>query len=210
LFLEHLVSASAADFVPDVLSDSTPFTPAESLTTAQTLSAQHKTSQWLKDFEDEDDEILSEAQQEKVVDAFNALTTSDPRAKQKLMQLDLPEEIKAAVGMVTAYQWKFVEQAEELRSMAVANIVKEVQHPDARIRLKALELLGKVTEVALFTDRVQIKNEDVTDEELDARIKEKLGRYMGAVDVVDVEEIEVKTRVVGQEAKEAPEKTDES
>jgi hypothetical protein len=210
LFLEHLVSASAADFVPDVLSDSTPFTPAESLTTAQTLSAQHKTSQWLKDFEDEDDEILSEAQQEKVVDAFNALTTSDPRAKQKLMQLDLPEEIKAAVGMVTAYQWKFVEQAEELRSMAVANIVKEVQHPDARIRLKALELLGKVTEVALFTDRVAIKNEEVTDEELDARIKEKLGRYMGAVDVVDVEEIEVKTRVVGQEAKEAPEKTDES
>ena len=210
MFLEHLVSASAADFVPDVLSDSTPFTPAESLTPAQTLSAQHKTSQWLKDFEDEDDEILSEAQQEKVVDAFNALTTSDPRAKQKLMQLDLPEEIKAAVGMVTAYQWKFVEQAEELRSMAVANIVKEVQHPDARIRLKALELLGKVTEVALFTDRVQIKNEDVTDEELDARIKEKLGRYMGAVDVVDVEEIEVKTRVVGQEAKEAPEKTDES
>jgi hypothetical protein len=198
LFLEHLVSASAADFVPDILSDSAPFTPAESLTTAQTLSAQHKTSQWLSEFQDEDDEILSEAQQEKVVDAFNALTTSDPRAKQKLMQLDLPEEIKAAVGMVTAYQWKFVEQAEELRSMAVANIVKEVQHPDARIRLKALELLGKVTEVALFTDRVSVKNEDVSDEELDARIKEKLGKYMGAVDVVDVEEIEVKSRIVGE------------
>jgi hypothetical protein len=174
------------------MSDSAPFTPAESLTTAQTLSAQHKTSQWLSEFQDEDDEILSEAQQEKVVDAFNALTTSDPRAKQKLMQLDLPEEIKAAVGMVTAYQWKFVEQAEELRSMAVANIVKEVQHPDARIRLKALELLGKVTEVALFTDRVQIKNEDVSDEELDARIKEKLGRYMGAVEVVDVEDVYTK------------------
>jgi hypothetical protein len=192
LFLEHLVSASAADFVPDILSDNTPFTAAESLTTAQTLSAQIKTSEWLSQFQDEDDEILSEAQQEKVADAFNALTTQDPRAKQRLLELDLPEEIKAAVGMVTAYQWKFVEQAEELRSMAVANIVKEVQHPDARIRLKALELLGKVTEVALFTDRVQIKSEDVSDEELDARIKEKLGRYMGAVDVVDVEEIEVK------------------
>jgi hypothetical protein len=203
LFLEHLVSASAADFVPDILSESSPFTPAESLTTAQTLSAQHKTSQWLSQFQDEDDEILSEAQQEKVVDAFNALTTSDPRAKQKLMQLDLPEEIKAAVGMVTAYQWKFVEQAEELRSMAVANIVKEVQHPDARIRLKALELLGKVTEVALFTDRVSVKNEDVSDEELDARIKEKLGKYMGAVDVVDVEEIEVKSRIVGEEQDES-------
>jgi hypothetical protein len=191
LFLEHLVSASAADYTPEINTGIDPFTPVESLTTAQTLSAQHKTSQWLKDFEDEDDEILSEAQQEKVVDAFNALTTQDPRSKQKLLQLDLPEEIKAAVGMVTAYQWKFVEQAEELRSMAVANIVKEVQHPDARIRLKALELLGKVTEVALFTDRVQIKNEEVTDEELDARIKEKLGRYMGAVEVVEADFKEV-------------------
>jgi hypothetical protein len=203
LFLEHLVSASAADFVPDIMSDSAPFTAAESLTPAQTLSAQIKTSEWLSQFQDEDDEILSEAQQEKVVDAFNALTAQDPRAKQKLMQLDLPEEIKAAVGMVTAYQWKFVEQAEELRSMAVANIVKEVHHPDARIRLKALELLGKVTEVALFTDRVSVKSEEVSDEELDARIKEKLGKYMGAVDVVDVDEIEVKTKIVGQEPDES-------
>lgn len=198
MFLEHLVSASAADYTPDLMQDQAPFTPLENLSAAQTLNAQKKTSDWLSQFEDEDDEILSEAQQEKTIDAFNALTTQDPRAKQKLLQLDLPEEIKTAVGMVTAYQWKFVEQAESLRSMSVAKIVKETDHPDARIRLKALELLGKVTEVALFTDRIAIKNEDVTDEELDARIKEKLGKYMGAVDVVDVEEIEVKTRVIGE------------
>jgi hypothetical protein len=188
LFLEHLVTAAAADFVPEVIPGDAPFTALDPLTPAQTLSAQNKTSQWLSQFDD-DEETLSEAQEEKTVNAFNALVRSDPNAKNKLLQLDLPEEIKAAVGMVTAYQWKFVEQAEELRSMAVSHIVKEVQHPDARIRLKALEMLGKVTEVALFTDRVSIKNEEVTDEELDARIKEKLGKYMGVVDVVDVEEL---------------------
>jgi hypothetical protein len=185
LFLEHLVSASAADFVPDILPDSTPFTELNTTTPAQTLSAQHKTSKWLEAFADEDDTTLTEAQEEKTTNAFNALVRSDPNAKQKLLELDLPEEIKTAVGMVTAYQWKFIEQAENLRSMAVTHIVKEVSHPDARIRLKALEMLGKVTEVALFTDRIAVKSEDVTDEELDARIKEKLGRYMGAVDVVD-------------------------
>jgi len=198
LFLEHLVTAKAADYTPDLLQDQDPFTSVETLTPAQTLSAQVKTSDWLKSFEDEDDEILSKAEEEKVIDTFQALTRQDPQAKQKLLQLDLPEEIKSAVGMVTAYQWKFVEQAEELRSMSVAKIVKETEHPDARIRLKALELLGKVTEVALFTDRVSIKSEDVTDEELEKRIKEKLGRYMGAVDVVDVEEIDVKIRIAGQ------------
>jgi hypothetical protein len=188
LFLEHLVSASAADYTPETFSGET-FDPLENLTPAQTLNAQHKTSEWLKAFDDDDEETLTQAQEEKTVDAFNALTRSDPNAKNKLLQLDLPEEIKSAVGMVTAYQWKFIEQAENLRSMAVTHIVKEVSHPDARIRLKALEMLGKVTEVALFTDRIQVKSEDVTDEELDARIKEKLGRYMGVVDVVDVTDV---------------------
>jgi len=192
MFLEHLVSASAADYTPDLLQDQTPFDPLENLTPAQTLNAQHKTSKWLEAFSEEDDATLTEAQEQKTTDAFNALVKADPRAKERLMQLDLPEEIKAAIGMVTAYQWRFVEQAEELRSMSVSKIVKETDHPDARIRLKALEMLGKVTEVALFTDRIQVKSEDVTDEELDARIKEKLGKYMGVVDVVDVEEVHTK------------------
>jgi hypothetical protein len=194
LFLEHLVTASAADYTPETLPGDTPFDPLETKNATETFSAQIKTSQWLESFADEDEEILSEAQQQKVANTFNALTQNDPRAKERLMSLDLPEEIKSAVGMVTAYQWKFVEQAEELRSMAVSHIVKEVSHPDARIRLKALEMLGKVTEVALFTDRISVKSEDVTDEELDARIKEKLGKYMGVVDVVDVEEIDVQIK----------------
>jgi hypothetical protein len=192
LFLEHLVNAAAADYTPETFSGET-FDPLENLTPAQTLNAQHKTSKWLESFQDDDEATLTEAQEEKTTDAFNALVRSDPNTKNKLLQLDLPEEIKAAVGMVTAYQWKFVEQAENLRSMAVSKIVKEIEHPDARIRLKALEMLGKVTEVALFTDRIAVKSEDVTDEELDARIKEKLGRYMGAVDVVDVEELPEKS-----------------
>jgi hypothetical protein len=192
LFLEHLVSASAADYTPDILPDNTPFTELNTTTPAQTLSAQHKTSEWLTAFDEEDEATLTKAQEEKTTEAFNALTRADPNAKQRLLDLDLPEEIKAAIGMVTAYQWKFVEQAENLRSLAVSKIVKEIEHPDARIRLKALEMLGKVTEVALFTDRIAVKSEDVTDEELDARIKEKLGRYMGAVDIVDVEDVYTK------------------
>ena len=202
MFLEHLVTASAADYTPEILSDNTAFTPLDKATPTETFSAQIKTSEWLSQFEDEDQQTLTNAQQEKTTQAFNALITQDPNAKQRLLQLDLPEEIKSAVGMVTAYQWKFVEQAEELRSMSVAKIVKETDHPDAKVRLKALELLGKVTEVALFTERVSVKNEDVSDEEMDARIKEKLGKYMGVADVVEVEEIEVKSKVIAPTPKE--------
>ena len=190
LFLEHLVNQSAADFVPELASGED-FVSLDDLNASQTLNAQLKTSDWLKSLSEDDDGILDEAQEKNATDAFNALVTNSPDAKNKVLDLEVPEEIRSIVGMVTAYQWKFVEQAQELRSMAVTKIVKDTDHPDARIRLKALEMLGKVTEVALFTERVQVKTEDISDEELEKRIKEKLGRYMGKADVVDVTASEV-------------------
>lgn len=190
LFLEHLVNQSAADFVPELVSGED-FVSLDDLNASQTLNAQLKTSDWLKSISEDDDGILSDAQEKNATDAFNALVTNSPDAKNKVLALEVPEEIRSIVGMVTAYQWKFVEQAQELRSMAVTKIVKDTDHPDARIRLKALEMLGKVTEVALFTERVQVKTEDISDEELEKRIKEKLGRYMGKADVVDVTASEV-------------------
>jgi hypothetical protein len=187
LLLDHLVSANAADFVPEIEEGAAPaFTKLEKLSPAETLQAQAKTSDWLKELTEEDDTIISTAQEQKAAQSFTALATQDPKAKEKLLQMQVPEEIRSTMAMVSAYQWRFVEQAENLRSMAVTKIVEETSHPDARIRLKALEMLGKVTEVALFTDRLEVKKTDVTEEELNARIREKLERYMGKVDVVEM------------------------
>jgi hypothetical protein len=85
--------------------------------------------------------------------------------------------------MLTAYDWAFVEQARELRGYAVSQILEETKNSDPRIRLRALEMLGRVTEVALFTDRVEVKKTGVNDAELDAKIKEKLARFMSVTDV---------------------------
>jgi hypothetical protein len=190
MLLDHLVSAKAADYAPETLPDETLFVPIKDASVKETIDAQVNTADWLKTITDDDEELLDRAQEQRVGEAFGALITNNPQAKEKLLELELPEEVKSAVSMVTAYQWKFVEQAQELRSMSVAKIVKETDHPDARIRLKALELLGKVTEVALFTDRVEVKKTEMSDEELEAQIKKKLERYMGAVDIEDITDVE--------------------
>jgi hypothetical protein len=52
-----------------------------------------------------------------------------------------------------------------------------------------LGLLGKVTEVGLFTDKVEIKKAELSDSEIDAKIKEKLNRFMGVMDVVDITDV---------------------
>jgi cell division FtsZ-interacting protein ZapD len=76
--------------------------------------------------------------------------------------------------------------------MAVAKILEETDHPDARIRLKALEMLGKVTEVGLFTERIEIKKTELSDVELDERIKQKLQAIQKTieVDATEVESVE--------------------
>jgi hypothetical protein len=98
--------------------------------------------------------------------------------------------------MLSAYDWHFVEQAKELRGYAVSQLVEETKHPDAKIRLRALELLGKVTEVALFTERVEVKKTQMTDSELEQKIKDKLNKMAMIVDVTDV------TDVIEMESKE--------
>jgi hypothetical protein len=200
--LDHLVLAAAADYIPDIESGAQDFTPLSKLSTTETLKSQIGTSEWLREIAEEDEAKLNAAQQQKVAETFQALVTQDPTAKQKLLELQLPEEVRSHVAMLGQYQWQFVKQAEELRTMAVAKIVKETDHPDARIRLKALDMLGKVTEVALFTERVEIKKTDLSDEELEKRIKEKLGRYMGKADIVDVDAIDLDKEIPGPDEEE--------
>jgi hypothetical protein len=120
--------------------------------------------------------------------------TGSPDAKAALTKITTPPAIARIVSMMTAYEWQFVEEAQRLRAMAVAKIVEETDHPDARIRLKALELLGKVTEVGLFTERIEVKKTALSDVELDAKIKEKLLQIQNTIeepvndeDILDVD-----------------------
>lgn len=202
MLLQHLLTADEADYVPTPEESLKGFTPLEKLSPSETLNAKIKTASFLEDICEADGEIISEASETRAVEAFGSLITNSPDAKNKILELQLPEEVRSSVAMLSQYQWQFVQQAEELRTMAVAKIVKETDHPDARIRLKALDMLGKVTEVALFTERVEIKKTEMSDDELEKRIREKLGKYMGKADVVDVEAIDLDKELPGPDEEE--------
>lgn len=98
--------------------------------------------------------------------------------KNVLMTLKTPTAVKHLTAMLTEYDWDFIDHAKKIRSYAVAKLLDESTHPDARIRLSALKLLGTVTEVALFTERVEITKKDISEEELEAKLREKLSKYV--------------------------------
>jgi len=152
----------------------------------QILNAQVNTTKWLEQLGVEDDQkILQEAEATAARRVFTALATNTPPSeiKTQLTQLKTPESVRHLVTMLSAYDWEFVEQAKQMRGMAVAKIIEETNHPDARIRLKAIEMLGRVTEVALFTDRVEVKKTDLTDAEIDKKLQDKLDTLLNVIDV---------------------------
>jgi hypothetical protein len=198
--LEHL---QQFEYEPEVLdAPDEGFVATKKLQAAQMLDAQVKTADWLKELGAEDDEqVITQAQEQTAVQAFTALTTGAPDPKTAVANLQVPAAVRKTVAMLTAYDWKFVEQAQEIRGKAVHQLLDEMDHPDARIRLKAIELLGKVTEIGLFTERVSVKKEELDDQELDNRIREKLAQLNKTVEVEakereernsDAEDVELK------------------
>lgn len=199
--LDHLINS---DFEP-VVHDDRPqtFTPVEKATPDQIIDAQVNTADWIKDLGLDDDKINSQAQTQAARNSFAALTTgaSPTTVQTALTTIKTPAAVQHLVGMLTAYDWEFVEQAKHLRGYTVAKLLEECENPNANIRLKALGLLGKVTEVGLFTEKIEVKKTDMSDEEIEARIKDKLNKFMGVIDIVDVEEQQKDTDEAGNPEK---------
>jgi hypothetical protein len=186
--LEHLVQ-----FEPEI-TDRGDFVKLEQASSQDVLSAQVNTDIWLRSLGvATDEEVAQDREKEEARQAFGVLTTSadDDQTKEKLVALKTPPAVRHLVGMLTAYDWEFVQQAKELRGYTVAKLVEECENPNANIRLKALGLLGKVTEVGLFTDKIEVKKTDLTEEEIDKKLKEKLAKFMDITDVApqDIEDV---------------------
>lgn len=187
--LEHLL-----DFQPEVISSTEAPPPVEKTTPVQALDGKINTADWLKSMGAPDTEaVVSELEKTQARETFTALTTNAPTADAHAMvsKLETPQAVRHLTSMLTAYDWEFIQQAKELRGYAVAKILEECEHPTASIRLKALALLGKVTEVGLFTEKIEVKKTDLTEDEVDRKLKEKLAKFMDVTDVQPIEDIDV-------------------
>ncbi len=183
--LDHLVH-----FEPEVTSRES-FVKLDDSSPEEVLSAQVATEQWLAELGVDDDSVVADQHQtEAARKAFNTLTTNADTTEQKasLAELKSPAAVRHLTGMLAAYDWEFIEMAQQLRGYTVAKILEETKSSNANIRLKALIALGKVTEVGLFTEQIEVKKVEMSDAEVEQRIKDKLAKFMGVIDVVDVSE----------------------
>jgi hypothetical protein len=93
-------------------------------------------------------------------------------------------------AILSEYDKDLINAASRLRSYVTNKLLIETIDEDARIRLKALELLGKTSSVGLFSDRLEVNVTHRTVEQVDAELEGMLEKYLGPVDEVPDEELD--------------------
>lgn len=75
---------------------------------------------------------------------------------------------------LTEFSHIVVRNAVQIRTFVTNKLILEAANPDARVRIRALELLGKISDVGLFTERSEVTVTHRSTDELRLSLREKL------------------------------------
>jgi hypothetical protein len=173
--LKHLLSLETEPLKEAV----SVFVPAKDASPEQVIDGKIGTDEWLKSLGAEtapsEDPAYERALAAQAFGSYTGATPTTPeQRKQHALLLRTPEAVRKTVGMLSAYEWSFVEHAQNIRAYIVNGLLEETKNTKPEVRLKAYKMLGEVTEVALFTHRTEVVTKDMSDEQIEAEINKRL------------------------------------
>jgi hypothetical protein len=99
-----------------------------------------------------------------------------------------PAALVATHGILTQFGHSVVESAVQVRHLVTNKLIEETENPDPRVRIRALELLGKISDVGLFTDKTEVTITHRTTDELRESLRNKLSKLVNPEeDVIEAE-----------------------
>jgi len=81
-----------------------------------------------------------------------------------------------------------VKSATQVRHLVTNKLIEETENPDPRVRIRALELLGKISDVGLFAEKTEVTITHQTTDDLKDRLREKLTRLINPEPHPEIEE----------------------
>jgi len=94
--------------------------------------------------------------------------------------LSSPGMVVYLQSLLSEYDQVVVKSAQQMRTYVTNKLLAETANPDPRIRMKSLELLGKISDVGLFTDKTEITMRHRPTEELEQLLRERLTKVLEA------------------------------
>lgn len=87
-------------------------------------------------------------------------------------------------SLLDEYDKTVVQSAAQLRVYVTNRLLEDSNNADPRIRLKCYELLGKISDVGLFTDKTEITLKHRPTEELQQLLRERLMKTLEGDDLI--------------------------
>lgn len=94
------------------------------------------------------------------------------------------------------FSTKVVDNALQIRLLVTNKLLLESENPDPKIRIRALELLGKITDVGLFTEKSEVTINHRSNKELVDSLRSKIHKLMHPQGVEDAQVVEVNGETV--------------
>lgn len=119
--------------------------------------------------------------------------TTDKRAAQLT-----PAVLRETNNILSEWGRSVVDSAVTVRHLVTNKLITETENPDPRVRLKALELLGKISDVGLFAEKSEVTITHQTTDDLKEKLRRKLQKlttpkeeYVEDAVVIDGEAVDV-------------------
>lgn len=96
-----------------------------------------------------------------------------------------PGVARHAANILKKYDYQAIEDAQQARSFITNKLIELADCGDLKIEIKALELLGKHSDIGIFTERSEITVHHKSSVDLENSIKERIKRLLNS-DVTDV------------------------
>jgi len=96
-----------------------------------------------------------------------------------------PGQAAAALAILKKYDFQAIADAQQARNLITNKLIELADCGDLKIEIKALELLGKHSDIGIFTERSEITVHHTTSQSLENSIKERIKRLLHS-DIVDI------------------------
>lgn len=130
---------------------------------------------------------ISTQEKDAAVDIFQAFT--DPEHKEKPAEsgkaLSTPATVVYLRELIRDYDHQVIDEAVQLRRFITNKLIEETTKDNATNRIKALELLGKMSDVGLFTEKTEITVKNAPIEDLESQIRSKIFKILGHSKAID-------------------------
>ena len=100
------------------------------------------------------------------------------KATNKRMATLTPASLVLTSNILTEFGASVVESAVSVRHLVTNKLILETENPDPRVRIRALELLGKISDVGLFAEKSEVTITHQTTDDIKERLRGKLTKLV--------------------------------